>query len=107
MFIASTAPQHCLCSSFLLLSQFFQTSAAKMTTLPVILCLIEKCAVFLNDLWVSRVKMTRLLFDDKLVGTKKQEVRYEIEEMAFWNRSFLLPADEYAVDACRNGRGAG
>jgi len=47
MFIASTAPQHCLCSSFLLLSQFFQTSAAKMTTLPVILCLMKKRAALI------------------------------------------------------------
>jgi hypothetical protein len=47
MFIASIAPQHCLCSSFLLLSQFFQKSDAKMTTLPVILCLMKKRAALI------------------------------------------------------------
>lgn len=51
--------------------------------------------------------MTRLFLDDKLVRKWKQEVRYETEEMAFRNRSFLLPADEYAGDACRIGRSAG
>ena len=47
MFIASTMPQHCLYSAFLLLSQFFQTSDAKMTTLPVILCLMKKRAALI------------------------------------------------------------
>jgi hypothetical protein len=67
----------------------------------------RSAAPLLHELWASRVKMTRLFLDDKLVRKWKQEVRYETEEMAFRNRSFLLPADEYAGDACRIGRSAG